>query len=86
MMNTDELLEILAEKQHEIWVAWMKFMFENGGASDGYDHWTMWRDKRDRWLRQMATPYAELSEKEKQSDRDVLTKFGIDKLIKEMDI
>ncbi len=71
-----EKLELLAEIQHEIWSAWMKYMFENGGKFiDNY--WSMYDDEVERWIGQMNTPYKILTEKEKQSDRDVVKEFRI---------
>jgi hypothetical protein len=56
-MGNTELREKLAALEHEQWV-----------------HWTRWQlDNSDpihiaRWERQIATPYEQLSEKEKESD------------------
>lgn len=69
-------LEILAEKQHAIWAAWMRWMFEQGEMQpDGT--WVMPKEKVWRWQRQMNTDYADLSEPEKQSDRDVVKEFDL---------
>jgi chromosome segregation ATPase len=71
-------IEVLAEAQHAIWASWMKWMFEAGGETwhlgrhDGEDHWVMSNDKYERWHRQMNTPYADLPEDEKESDRMVV--------------
>lgn len=66
------LLEMVADFMHNQWSHWMKYQYENLEYC-----WTNTRDRRkisdenyDRWLRQMNTPYAELSEKEKDSDRE----------------
>lgn len=69
-----ELLESLADKQHEIWAHWMKYMF-SCGTTDQNGNWTMPADKVERWSRQMNTPYADLTDKEKESDRDQVKKF-----------
>jgi hypothetical protein len=66
--------ERLAAIQHEIWTHWMKYQFsvciknEDGSL-------TIPADKVERWERQMATPYSELSEQEKMSDRDQADKL-----------
>lgn len=61
--------EELAAVQHEIWAHWTKYQFsicqhnEDGTI-------TIPADKVERWSRQMNTLYSELSDKEKESDRD----------------
>ena len=82
------LREAMAEKQHEIWSHWMKWMLKNGGGMVTVEHpfrngsaWQMNNGSRHRWQRQMNTPYAELSEEEKQSDRDVVDEHGLVDLI-----
>lgn len=72
-------LEKLAEIQHEIWSHWMNWMFENGGFHGEDGRWIMKSSKVKRWQKQAATPYSKLSESEKQSDRDVVIKYGLDK-------
>ncbi len=58
VLTSDETLEILADIEHERWSSWMQWMF---------DHWT---DKNiARWKQQMLTPYADLPEHSKESDR-----------------
>lgn len=50
--------EVLAALSHEQWSGWTKYMLNNLDSV----HMAGWR-------RQIATPYSELSEKEKDSDR-----------------
>ena len=52
-------LESLAELEHIQWSHWTKYMLEN-----------MTPENIARWKRQIATPYDELTEKEKGSDRE----------------
>ena len=75
MMNDqNNLREELADAQHEIWSHWMRYMFSCGEFnSDG--EWVMPEEKYDRWARQMNTHYFELSEKERESDRDQADKI-----------
>ena len=67
-MNVD-LREELAALAHEQWSGWMRYMFSrtHGPYGDGYavipTEWV------ERWRRQMDTPYAELREDERESDR-----------------
>lgn len=60
--------EATADVQHQIWAHWMNYVFsicpqqEDGSV-------IIPAEKVERWKRQMDTPYKELSEKEKESDR-----------------
>lgn len=76
----NELREKLAEYAHEAWSGWMRYMFKNGGAEyqlfdTGLRAWVMLPQKQERWQRQMNTPYADLPESEKTSDRDEADKM-----------
>jgi hypothetical protein len=51
-------LEQLAELEHEQWAHWTRYMLDN-----------LTEENIARWRRQIDTPYEELSEKEKESDR-----------------
>ena len=55
----NSLLEKLAELEHEQWAYWTEYMFNN-----------LTIDNLVRWRNQVRTPYEELSEKEKESDRE----------------
>jgi len=55
---TDKAIEALAVLAHEQWSGWTEYMLDNMDDV----HIAGWR-------RQIATPYAELSEREKESDR-----------------
>ena len=67
-------LEEMADVVHQVWCMWMEYMFSKG---------LVLRDKgfkinpaeHGRWRRQMITPYAQLSEDEKQSDRDIARRY-----------
>ena len=52
------LIERLAELEHEQWVHWTRYMLDN-----------LTPENIERWKGQIETPYSELSEKEKESDR-----------------
>lgn len=61
--------ERLAGVQHEIWSHWMRYMFSVCVQhTDG--SYTIPSEEAKRWQYQMDTPYTELSEEEKQSDRE----------------
>lgn len=66
----------MAEIQHDIWSHWMRFMFSCGTFDENGD-WVMPKQKAERWQRQMNTKYQDLSEKEQQSDVDVIEEFHI---------
>ena len=61
--------EDIAEVQHGIWSSWMKYLFTQGRFErDG--SFVIPVDKVQRWKNQIATEYRDLTEKEKDSDRD----------------
>lgn len=81
------LREGLAEYAHDAWAGWMKYLFEKGefrtvNKEDGTPTkiWVMPDWAADRWTRQMLTPYADLPESEKESDR-----LEADRMIEIMD-
>jgi hypothetical protein len=60
--------EELAAYAHDAWTGWMKYLFEQSQRNaDGSV--TIPSNLVARWERQMTTPYAELPEAEKESDR-----------------
>lgn len=77
-------LEEKADKQHQIWSHWMKYMFsqcdfglptvmsaiENGSC-------IIPKEKVKRWAKQMNTDYKDLAENEKQSDIDIVNNFKL---------
>jgi hypothetical protein len=56
--QTVTLREELAALEHEQWAHWTKYMLDN-----------LTEENIARWRKQIDTPYSELSEKEKDSDR-----------------
>jgi len=53
------LRESLAALEHEQWSHWTRYMIEH-----------LTPDNIERWLRQCETPYEDLTEREKDSDRE----------------
>jgi hypothetical protein len=61
--------EELSNYAHNSWSGWMKYLFDKSKQNeDGTITIPVWAVER--WTRQMNTPYNELSEEEKNSDRD----------------
>ena len=68
-MTEKELIELLAEKEHEGWSHWMNYLFSTCRYTMHGDA-VIPMELALRWKIQAHKPYAELSEQEKQSDRD----------------
>ncbi len=77
------LLEELAAQEHASWANWAQYELDT--LEKQVDHKTSAEDMFDaedfrnlpgvqRWRRQIKTPYAELSEREKESDRGIVRK------------
>ncbi len=76
-------VEELAGLMHEIWARWMAHVFSKQPINlDGT--WTMPKEFVTKWHRQMGTPYAELTEEEKESDREIA--LEILDLLEELDV
>lgn len=71
---SDKQREALADISHDIWVHWMRWQFSVCTRNDD-GSLTIPADKVERWQRQIDTPYAELSEREKDSDREQADKI-----------
>jgi hypothetical protein len=68
------IVEDLANLEHERWSHWQTYMHSMGvRQADG--SLLISRDLVNRWDRQSGTPYAKLSEKEKESDREQVRKY-----------
>jgi len=66
--------EKLSDKSHDIWASWMQYLFEvcpiNEDGTATIPAWAV-----EHWNRQINTPYAELTEKEKDGDREQADKI-----------
>lgn len=72
--SRDELIEELAAIEHERWAHWQAYLHQQCQRNpDG--SLTIPADLVSRWSMQMATPYAELSDAEKQSDREQVVRY-----------
>ena len=65
----DSLIEELSAVEHTRWANWQRYVHDNcEQLSDG--RLAIPADLVSRWERQIETPYEELTEKEKESDRE----------------
>ena len=68
-MTLAELIECLADKEHASWARWMAYLFSRCERhADG--SLTMSAADVAHWQHEVATHYADLPERIKQSDRD----------------
>ena len=63
------MLENLASVQHDIWSKWMEYLFSVCIEDNG--RMIIPEEKVQRWQQQMRTPYSQLLEQEKDSDRNI---------------
>ena len=79
-MNDNKLREALAEVSHEIWAHWMTYLFSkcwypNLKVYPELDAVLIPNKLHLQWTRQMNTNYADLTEHEKDSDREQADKI-----------
>ncbi len=69
-----EITEDLADIEHKRWAHWQRYMHNEGERrQDG--SLVIPADLVTQWDRQIATPYCELAEEEKESDREQVRKY-----------
>jgi hypothetical protein len=93
-MGKDELIEALADIEHQRWSEWQRYLHSRGYRLE-HDTYLEARHEDGEpvyaemlsgtlllnrshvlgWERQIATPYVDLSEAEKQSDRDQVMRY-----------
>ena len=66
--------EQVADLCHKQWSGWMRYLFSRG-EFDEHGRFIIPKSLVERWTRQMNTDYNELSEPEKESDRNEADKF-----------
>ncbi len=70
----ETLLEKLAAIEHERWAHWQRYMHDKGESRpDG--SLVLPGELVRKWDAQIATKYADLSEKEKESDREQVRRY-----------
>ena len=69
-----ELLEALAALEHERWSHWQRYMHGKCTARDD-GSLVIPAELVSRWERLMATPDRELTEREKESDREQVLRY-----------
>ena len=73
-MTEDDLFEKLAAIEHQRWADWQRYVHgqstkqQNGSLLIPFD-------LVERWTRQINTDYADLSEAEKEADRDQVLRY-----------
>lgn len=76
----DSLKEKLADIEHQRWADWMKYLFgvclfSQSGTLNGKGKAIIPEKYKKGWLRQMNTDYKDLTEKEKDSDREQVDRY-----------
>lgn len=75
-LNEDELRERLAAIEHERWSDWQRYVHDVVAVRNPSDgSLTIQASAVKAWERQMATPYADLTEREKDSDRQQVDRY-----------
>jgi len=72
--GADELRERLAAIEHQRWADWQRYVHASCVRAAG-GHLTIPARLVERWERQIATPYADLPEDEKVSDRHQVDRY-----------
>lgn len=73
-MIPSDLREKLAAIEHERWSSWQRYVHDRGNRqADG--SLVLSADDVVRWDRQMTTDYADLTEAEKDSDREQVDRY-----------
>lgn len=70
-----ELLDDLASAEHERWSHWQRYLHGKCIPHGSEGALLIPAELVRKWERQIATPYAELSELEKESDREQVRKY-----------
>lgn len=75
-MTTREMVEKFAAIEHKRWAGWQNYLHSRGIMdTNGEGYLCLPMGLVEHWERQIKTPYEELSEFEKQSDRDQVMRY-----------
>ena len=73
-MTKAELIEALADIEHERWGDWQAYV-HTLGQRDSYGNLVLPAEKVEHWSRLIATFYRNLPEHSKQADRDQVARY-----------
>ncbi len=74
VLEADAFVDRLAAAEHERWAHWQQYLHDQcNPAADG--SLVIPADLVRRWSAQIRTPYAELSETERESDREQVRRY-----------
>ena len=74
ILETEAFVDRLADKEHERWAHWQQYVHDN--CTPGADgSLIIPAELVARWTEQIRTPYAELSESERESDREQVRRY-----------
>ena len=74
LMQNKNLIEQLASIEHDRWAHWQEYMHSQCTVN-GDGSLTIPKELVARWEKQINTKFIDLSESEKQSDRDQVLKY-----------
>lgn len=69
-----DFLERLAAIEHERWAHWQRYMHDKASRNED-GSLTLPADLVARWERLIVTPYSDLTEAERESDRDQVRRY-----------
>lgn len=74
ILESEQLVDELAAIEHERWAHWQRYVHDHCECrQDG--SLVIPADLAARWERQIGTQYAELSERERDSDREQVSRY-----------
>ncbi len=74
ILGHESLIESLAAMEHDRWSHWQRYMHAQCRSNDD-GSLSIPSELVARWTKQMSTPYASLSEDEKESDREQVRRY-----------